>query len=503
MKRRDLLSRAAGIGTAAMAGELGFLRDLAPVAAQEARVEPDHVRFRPEIEPLVRLLEETSRERLLEEVAARIRGGTSYREVLAALLLAGVRNIKPQPVGFKFHAVLVVNSAHQASLASPDSERWLPLFWALDGFKSSQAQDIQEGDWTLPAVREARLPAATQARERFVTAMERWDEPSADLAVAQLARTAGATEIFELFWRYGARDFRDIGHKAIYVANAWRTLQVIGWQHSEPVLRSLTLALLQRDRVNPAEADEPADRPWRQNLERVKSIRADWIAGKPDPAAATAMLEAIRKGTPDLVCAQAAELLNRGVAAQSLWDGVFAGAGELLMRRPGILGIHCVTSANALRYAADTSGHAETRLLVLLQAAAYMSMFREAMGLKGDGGPRIDRLEPMEKMTSGAEALESIFASVPRDRGDAARKTLGYFQAGGSAEALHTAARRLIFLKGTNSHDYKFSSAALEDFYHLSPEWRGRFLATGMFNLRGSGEKDNPLVERTRAALRG
>ncbi len=37
-------------------------------------------------------------------------------------------------------------------------------------------------------------------------------------------------------WEYGARDFRNIGHKAIYAANAWRTLQAIGWRHAEPVL---------------------------------------------------------------------------------------------------------------------------------------------------------------------------------------------------------------------------------------------------------------------------
>ena len=35
-----------------------------------------------------------------------------------------------------------------------------------------------------------------------------------------------------------------------------------------------------------------------------------------------------------------------------------------------------------------------------------------------------------------------------------------------------TGARRLIFTKGTDSHDYKFSSAALEDFYHVSPRWQ-------------------------------
>jgi len=64
-----------------------------------------------------------------------------------------------------------------------------------------------------------------------------------------------------------------------------------------------------------------------------------------------------------------------------------------------------------------------------------------------------------------------------------------------------TAARRLIFLKGNNSHDYKFSSAVLEDYQHLSPGWRERFLAASVFNLRGSGDKDNELVKRTRAAL--
>ena len=66
---------------------------------------------------------------------------------------------------------------------------------------------------------------------------------------------------------------------------------------------------------------------------------------------------------------------------------------------------------------------------------------------------------------------------------------------------LADAARRLIFLKGRDSHDYKFSSAVLEDFQHLSSPWRERFLAASVFNLRGSGEADNPLAQRIRAAL--
>src|SRR5947209_17700161 len=106
-------------------GGLGLLGRLPTVSADEAKLDSKVVHLDSGIEPVVRLLEETPRERLLEEVAARIKRGLSYREVLAALFLAGVRNVEPRPsVGFKFHAVLVVNSAHLASQAAPDEERW-------------------------------------------------------------------------------------------------------------------------------------------------------------------------------------------------------------------------------------------------------------------------------------------------------------------------------------------------------------------------------------------
>src|SRR6185436_18682970 len=108
--RRNFLKTAATTGALLGVGDLSFLSRLQPVSAAEAKLDPKIVRFSPEIEPLVRLLEDTPREKLLEEVGARVRRGLTYRELLAALQLAGVRNIQPRPTGFKFHAVLVVNS---------------------------------------------------------------------------------------------------------------------------------------------------------------------------------------------------------------------------------------------------------------------------------------------------------------------------------------------------------------------------------------------------------
>jgi hypothetical protein len=492
---RNLSAATAALGLA----DIGFLSRMPSVSAAEAQLPASHVQFQPEIEPLVRLLEDTPRESVLEVFADRVRGGTSYRQVLAALLLAGVRNIQPRPVGFKFHAVLVVNSAHLASLNSPDQDRWLPIFWALDQFKSSQARDVQEGDWTMARVDEGAVPPPHRARRAFVEAMESWDAAATDAAMAGLARSAGPQEIFELLARLGARDFRDIGHKAIYTANSWRTLQNIGWQHAEPVLRSLAYALLEHEEGNPSSRDAAADRPGRQNAKLLEKIRADWTAGKPDAAATADLLQTLRQGDAFSAPEKAVDLLNRGVSANSLWDGILQAAGELLMRQPGIVALHSMTTSNALHYAWQHCAEDATRRFLLLQAAAFLPLFRERMG-NAKPAP-IDSLEPLPCQAAGAEAAAEIFAEAGHDRQAAARKTLGYLQRGGDpVEIIHTA-RRLIYLKGTDAHDYKFSEAVLEDFFNVSPAFRQRYLATSLFYLRSSNEPDNRLVDRTRAAF--
>src|SRR5215212_7681784 len=277
MNRRSFL-KISGMAGLAWVGDLGFLSKLRPVSAAEAKLPAKLVALHPEIEPLVKLLEDSQREKVLEEVAGRIKKGLSYQQLLAALLLAGVRNIQPRPVGFKFHAVLVVNSAHLASLASPETDRWLPIFWAIDQFKNSQAKNKQEGDWTMGPVDESAVPPSHKARQALIDALDNWDEVAADAAIVGLYRSAGAHEIFGVLCRYGVRDFRELGHKEIYTANSFRCLETIGWQHAEPLLRSLVFAMLDRvgDKVNPSKADLPADRPFRRNVENANKIRAGW-----------------------------------------------------------------------------------------------------------------------------------------------------------------------------------------------------------------------------------
>jgi hypothetical protein len=500
--RRTALKSAGLAGAAFGMHGLGFLSQLGPLSAAEIRLPSGAVQFHPEIEPLVRLLEDTPRNRVLEEVGNRIKRGTSYREVLAALFLAGIRNVQPRPsVGFKFHAVLVVNSAHIASLDSPDEHRWLPIFWAIDHFKSAQAQDEREGNWTMSAVDESKVPMPEQARERFIEAMDAWDEPRADAMAAGLARAAGTHNVYELLFRYGVRDFRSIGHKAIYVANSWRTLAAIGHEHAEPILRSLSYALLMRD--GQTGDDLPAERPWKRNLELAAKFPSNWRDGKADDAATLELLSTIRNQGDQEAAENVASLIERGVGPQAIWDALFLAAGELLVRQPDIAALHAVTSTNAIRFAYETVADDHTRRMLLLQNAAFIPMFRRASAMQNKDF-QIDKMEPvaLAKGTDNDQAaFEELFGTINGNRLQAAGKVMAYLQDHPNAKPFIDAARVLVFRKGDDSHDYKFSSAVLEDYRRVSPKWRNRYLASSVFKLQGSEQADNQVVDRTRAAL--
>jgi hypothetical protein len=228
------------------------------------------------------------------------------------------------------------------------------------------------------------------------------------------------------------------------------------------------------------------------------------VEGKDTPSASTDLLATLRTAAPSDAAEKVVELLNKGVSPASVWDGLFLRAGELLMQQPGIGGLHCVTSTNALHYAYTASGNDETRRLMMLQCASFLPMFKKFMGgnNKLDESRKIDALEKGELKATGAGAIEEIMADVHKDNMAAARKVLALLdKKDGAPEGLLTAAQRLIFLKGSDAHDYKFSSAALEDYYHATPACRDRYLASSVFWLKGSGDKDNSLVKRARAAL--
>src|SRR6185437_1481419 len=144
---------------------------------------------------------------------------------------------------------------------------------------------------------------------------------------------------------------------------------------------------------------------------------------------------------------------------------------EFLSKKPGIVSLHAVTACNALHFIHNAAGDDANRKLALLQAAGWLPAYRDRV--KTEAGHGIDSLEPLEPKAKGEEAVAEIFETIGKSRDQAARKTLGYLNAGGSLAPIFAAQRRMIFQKGRDSHDYKYGAAVWEEAMLASdPKWQ-------------------------------
>ena len=451
----------------------------------------------PEVGVLHRLMEESPRERVATELAGLIRSGLDHRRTLAALAVATSRRVQPFPyVGFKYHTVLALQSVHLTALSLPDRERWLPVFWALDYFKRAQDAERRQSGWTMGPQPEPAAATAEAARKNLIDALDRWDLQAVDPAVLDFARLATPGQLSELLFRYGSRDLRAIGHKAIAVQNVHRLLPVVGPEFARPVLRSLAAALQNHGSdPNPATSDLPSDRTWREFQAMLGEIPKTWREGRRDDAARNELVRTLRE-VPELDAGLAViDLLKRGVSTDSIWEALFATAAELVLRRPTVVPVHAQTSANAFHYVFRRARVETTQLLALLQSAAFMPAFRRRIG-NTQPDLRIDELEPLAVPGNGADALRDAFSELPQNPTAGARKALHYLQRGGSADALVASARRLLARNGRQSHDYKFTEAALENHREMAPSaWRDRVLAASMAYFTGSAEAPSPVSQ--------
>jgi hypothetical protein len=234
-------------------------------------------------------------------------------------------------------------------------------------------------------------------------------------------------------------------------------------------------------------------------------LPGNWTSGAGNAAVTRELLDTLRGAGVNESCQTALGLMQRGSAsAQSVWDAVHLVAGELMMRQPGIYGIHTVTSVNALRYAYETAADPQTRLLMLLQGVGWMGQFQRFMATKNGGLQKaeITDLEAAEVPANSTEAMEEILALVGKDTPAAAARALSFARQHPEPAGLAQAAYRLVFRKGTDAHDYKYPAAIFEDYRLVSPTWQPQMLSTAMYHLRGTSAADSRVMARAREAVK-
>ncbi|MBS1824723.1 MAG: hypothetical protein JST93_05345 [Acidobacteria bacterium] len=443
-----------------------------PLTRAAAQITPNTLRFASELEPLVALLESTPREKCAAMAVQQLRKGTPYKQLLAATFLAGIRNVNPRPPGFALHCVFVIHSAHRLSLEAPSELRSLPLFYAIDNFKTAQDRDAKAstGDYTMCELTQS-LPTPTAARTEFANAMDHWDIERAERAAAALARHNRTEDAFSLLWEYGARDYRNIGHKAIFTANAYRTLHTIGLQHAEPVLRSIALGLLDFTPTQEMNGYTRDNQCYASNKAQVKSL----LKANPGAADATAEILTTLRQAPlaDATRDIAARIAKSSASPQSIWDAIHLSAAELAMRCHAantIVGIHAVSAANALRHAWQSSTSKETKLLLTLQAAGWMVQFRTF------AESRPNAIRPLNILA---------LTNLPNNRHEILNTTMQ-----------HT------FLKADEVHYFKYLAALIEDSRLVSPQYQPSLLAAIPYYAKTQADPITPAMRLAQDELR-
>jgi hypothetical protein len=512
LTRRRFLQTAATVGTAFGLGGFDELAPLGPANADDATVTPDLVQFSPDIEPVVRLIERTPHDQCVAAMVEQLRRGLPYRQFLAALYLASIRAARWHGDGMHGwdHNAYVVHSAYQLSLDLPAGERLLPAFYALSAFGQKTYPDQQKrGTRALTG----KLPAAEHALEELHTAFKLWDTDRAERAIVAMVRAKGSTEVLEPLWHYAGRDWGFIGHMAILVANSCRLLETIGWQHAEHVLRYVVQGLSGWGSDHAKHSDVA---PYWANLKRIEKVirklPGNWAENQGNAAFTRDLLILLREGQGDEACDLAVSHLTDGMAqAGAVWDAVHLAAGELVLSskphnsaRPiNSAALHANTAANALHYAFRASGKEETRLLLTLQAVAWMDLFRKEV-IRGQWlvhPTDITALTAAKIPEPQADAIDAILASRTANPRETAGMAFS-FALRQSPEPLLRAARRLMAVKSTGDpHDIKFPVAIFEDLDLVSAGWRPHLLAAAAYSFWGSDRPDLPVMQQVREAV--
>lgn len=458
----------------------------------------------PDIEPLVRLIESTSCERMIPTIAQLIARGESYRRMFTAVSMTIIRNRTGA------HDALRLHSIHQLGLDLGRQDHLMPLMW------SAGQMDPESFPEPMPPLRNDRLPPIGRAAANFDAAMPRGDWEDAEHALIVLARNEGPRRAFERLWYFGAAlcGGGDTGHAAIGVSSAYRTAEAMGWRHAEPVLRfvvrncsALDRQIIELNRTNLCRAREGAPR-----------FPADWSATRSNRDAVLDLVAQLRDGTPAEVCRTTNDRLLAGrLQAGTIWDALILSSCELGVTHryggPSWRSRHSITMINALHYAFRTCLDAEIRAYILLEAVHWMCEFYTVQRRRNFVRDfNIARIPQVDGPNNANDAVEEIFSMLPRraalhwyrDRSSEDRAMqLAYAYAGRHPHGLlMQTARRLVCYKAAESHHMKFPVAIWENYDQVSPEWRRHVLAASVTMVQGSYMEDAPHMVQAREELR-
>lgn len=475
-----------GAGTVAatlgsdLSADLGF-------STAFANAGPDRLTFGP-LERLVALMQETPPDRLLPQVIARLRGGTSLRDVTAAAALANARAFGGEDyVGF--HTLMALAPAYHMAGAMPEARRALPVLKVIYRNASRlQESGAARRDVLRPLPPTAAAPRPT--RDAVRAAVRAAEMSRAEQAFAPLAGDADSALNAVLHFVEDAAEV----HRVVLPYRAWDLLGIIGREHAHTLLRQSIHFCVRGENAYRTHYGTLRTLVPRL-LERHRLIGQTPGTRTADDRRLEELSQTIYRGSAEQAAEAAAAALAEGLDPAVLGEAISLAANQLVLRDNGRtriegpnkpvgsihgdgIGVHACDSANAWRNLARAAD-ARNRSTCLILGAWQVAHDRASRGgdfLRWEPYPRAAARERVRELAAERllPALEDAIRH--RDQAGAAALAQRYADSGRPVQALWDLLLRYAVSEDGALHGEKFYRTATEEYAATRPAFRNRQL---------------------------
>lgn len=396
----------ASVGSS-IAADLGISRAM-------ASEEPNRLLFGP-LEPLVRLMQESSPEKLLPEVVSRLRNGTSLKQIVSAAALANARTFGGEDY-IGFHTMMALAPAYQMAQELPVERAALPVLKVLHRNSNRIQEKEPHGKEVLQALPGERVSGATYSSDALRNAVQARDLKKAETIFAGLATTP-ETALNELLPE--VHESVEV-HRVVMVSRSWDLLDLVGKEHAHTLLRQSVHYCVNAENDNQKKYFAEVRALLPKLMDQYSFTKRSPGTKPADDGWVNHLAETIFRSTPTEAAKAAAEALAEGFVPSAVGEAICLAANQLVLRDIGrtkdqaqknkpegsvhgdSIGVHASDSANAWRNLAKVA-NTSNAFACLILGAYQVALDRSSRGgdfLKWQPYPLGEHLEKVAKLST-------------------------------------------------------------------------------------------------------
>lgn len=468
----------------AVAADLGLVH----ASAEE---EPRPLAFG-SLEPLVQFMQETPPDKLVPQLAEKLKSGTDLRRLVTAAALANARTFGGEDyVGF--HTMMALAPAFHMAAELPAPLQPLPVFKVLYRNTNRIQEKGGRKQEVLFQVDPAKLDAARPGGEILRDEVRSKDVAAAEKTFAALARISPDEALNELLT--AVEDHTEV-HRVVLPYRAWDLLDLIGKEQAHTLLRQSVRYCVRAEYWPKSNAQADPRTVLPKLLEEHKLMGRQPGTRTGETGWVSQLADSIFKGSPEQAAAVAADALAEGFSPDAVGEAVSLAANQLILRDRGrtpgeespgkppgsvhgdSIGVHACDSACAWRNLARV-GNPRNKMACLILGAYQVALDRVARGgdfLHWDPLPMSYHLQQIKATDAEGLLREADDAIRQNLQAHAAAILHRYGERGFAPRPAFDLLLRYAVSEDGSLHAEKYYRTVTEEFAATRPEFRWRQL---------------------------